>query len=210
LTGFIFIKQNMFHKEEITNVITENYTNFIKNIYSDILIELNKRPDSKLFRSLFDNNIFTLGNNNNNSKNNIEEIDIKNISNSDMNICLQINCAISNYALFYYTHVVHKDYEFFVRSQNYRVLKIIFTYLHSPIYRTVLKDYLNKGGGLFTLKFFKEFFNISLNYPIINEEKLITENTIINGKINGKKSINAPTVSSFDIFHIDKKHNLVV
>jgi hypothetical protein len=36
------------------------------------------------------------------------------------------------------------------------------------------------------------------------------ENTIINGKINGKKSVNAPTVSSFDIFHIDKKHNLVV
>jgi hypothetical protein len=90
-----------------------------------------------------------------------------------------------------------------MKTLNFRALKIISVYLHSPIFRTVLDRYLNQFTGLGTLKYFKEFFNISMTSPITEAGRLIVTSKIIDGKIDGKIQIDPVTVNTSTYFHIE-------
>lgn len=206
LTAYILLTQVNNHQEEIHNIIAENYSDYLNDIYSEpIKVMLKNKNNSQLFVEVFDNNksdnrIVT----NKIYKNLGNDLDYNSISNVDKAICSIINSGISNYALFYYTHLELSQYTILMKRQNYRMLKVINVYLKSPIYNVMLEYYLRGSCGLYTLKFFKEFYNISQRDPINKEEKLIAENIIIDGKVNGTQVVVAPTTYSTDIFEKEK------
>jgi len=68
-----------------------------------------------------------------------------------------------------------------------------------------LNRYLNESCGLYTLKYFKEFFNISQSFSFSDEEKKIANNIIIDGKVNGTEMIVAPTTYTSKNFNEDFK-----
>ena len=162
-------------------------------------MNLNYRNDSQLYKELFgntndshfDSNLYTHNYNNNHE-----------ISSIDKALCLQICSAISDHALFYYNHIDLSNFVTITKRQNYRILKIVNWYLQAPTFRKYLEEeYLDKLSGLYTLKYFKEFFNISQKNPTNNEEKLVASNKIIDGKINGNTVVMSPTVRTSDIFY---------
>lgn len=208
LTAYILLKQMTNHEEEITNILTKYYTDYCDNMYGNMMKRLeDNKINSKLCKELFtfDNDI--VGNKiYKNLANNVEyNVEYNAISIPDKSICLEINCSISNYALFYYTHIELADYIIKIKRQNYRILKIINWYLRSPTYNIILINYLNGTCGLFTLKYFKEFFNISQINPIVDQELKIAKNTIIDGKLNGTETVVAPTTYTNNTFKDDLK-----
>jgi hypothetical protein len=201
LTGFIFIKQNLFHKEDITNEIVRSYDKLMDDLFLLPLKELSKKPDSKLFKSLFVNNIYLDADI---SNINVGTVDIRNISDFDINICLQILSSISSFSFFYYSLLAYDDYYNLLKNLNFRATKTISVYLHSPIFRTVLERYLNQFCGLGTKSFFKEFFNISQSLARTGESKIIAKSIIFDGKVDGKIKLRPVTTKDSTFFHIDK------
>lgn len=202
LTAYILLSQVNNHTEEIYNIISKNYTDFLDTAYTVILKQLqDNKNESQLRRELFD---FSANDNqitgNKIYKNLGENLDYNSVSVMDKSICCQINAAISNYALFYYTHIELAEYTILMKRQNYRMLKVIDWYLRSPTYNIMLEYYLRTSCGLYTLKYFKEIYNISQNNPINKEEELISKNKIIDGKINGTEHVVAPTTRTSKIF----------
>jgi hypothetical protein len=206
LTAYILLKQITNHQEEIYNIISKNYTDYINAIYTDIIKQLSHENASKLSRELLSFNTIEYGIAGNKIYKTLDNPDFDSVSNFDKTICLQINSGISNYALFYYTHLELNEYTILIKRQNFRMLKIINSYLKSPTYNIILNHYLNESCGLYTLKYFKEFFYISQSFSFSDEEKKIANNIIIDGKVNGTEIVVAPTTYTSKIFKEDLKN----
>jgi hypothetical protein len=202
LTAYILLKQIDTHQEDIASNITKNYTDYSDDLYKHIISLLgNNINKSQVSKDLYDFNINDNTVVGNKIYNNLDKnLDYSSISSADKTICLEINSAISNYALFYYTHIELHEYTNKIKRQNLRLLKIINWYLSSPTYNIILVYYLNGSCGLNTLKFFKEFFNISQKNPILDEEKKIAKNNIIDGKVNGTEIVVSPTMFTSKLY----------
>ena len=188
ITAYTLLNQSENYKISNIDMLTKEYNDYANSIYNDILQQLQTNP--KEF-----NNFFNLEENAKANDNKPLEI-----SDLDRNICLQINNNLSNYAIFYYSHIKIDDYVFIVKSLNYRILKIIGQYLTSRVYVNLLNQYLNTYAGVNILKWYKEFFNISATEPMTDVEIQISKNTIIDGKIKGKTDLVAPSVNTSLLF----------
>ena len=103
----------------------------------------------------------------------------------DMEIIIsyKIMDTLADFAVFYYSHVNLDNYRNLLLSQRYTVLKTLNRYLKSDIFRAHVDTYLNNVGGLNTIKFCKEFFNIVQTNPDDKYEKIIATSKIENGLI---------------------------
>jgi hypothetical protein len=173
-TIYVIFFQASNHNEEILNNHSVFYDKIMSKLKHGTISLFQNNPKMKYF---FDE----LVNNNNLSS----ESDYLTHRDHEMEIIISYNImdTLADFAVFYYSHVDLDNYRKLLISQRYTVIKTFNRYLKSDIFRSHADTYLNNVGGLNTLKFCKEFFNIVQTNPDDEYEKIIASSKIVNGKI---------------------------
>jgi hypothetical protein len=196
LTSFIFVQQNMIHKEDVVNQVAERYDFLSNQIYNDVLKTIMNKPslmhlvnemflnhgnsiselydDTKIYDEKFHQSLL-----------HVEEIvgSSKNIE--EKALFLQICQSISEYTQNYYVKMQFSEYKGILKRENNRFINIISGFLKYPNFRLVLQYFINFQSVIYPQLYFKEFFNISSTNPVTENQKLVANNKIIDGKING-------------------------
>lgn len=195
-TAFVLFQQNSIHEEDVVNSLTERYETISDALYNKPLDTAMKTPSlNYLVKEMFLNE----SGDNHGKYDDLKFYDkkfldnlmnVNDIYNSSKNLqaralFLQICQTISVYSQYYYLHLELSEYKHLIISQNTRFINILSGYLKYPDFRRTVQYFINYQAGHRSQKFLKEFFNISSTNPADETEKLIAENKIINGKING-------------------------
>ena len=198
LTSFIFMQQNMIHKETIVTQITERYDFLSNNIYNEVLKTIMNKPtlmhlvnemflnsnknqspevydDTKIYDEKFHQSLLHVDEIVGSSKN-IEE----------KALFLQICQSISEYSQNYYLKIQFSEYKGILKRENNRFIIIISGFLKYPNFRLMVQYFINYQAVIYPQMYFKEFFNISSTNSITENQKIVANNKIIDGKINGK------------------------
>ncbi len=181
-TGVVLFNQNTIHQEDVTNKISETYEKLSDSLYSKPLNIIITKPNLKhLVKDMYMNN----GDSNHYEYNENLTEKIDSINPDEKIVFLEICQVISVYAQYYYLHLDLYEYRDLVKSQNIRFYNILSGYLKYPPFRETVQYYVENNAGYRSQKYLKEFFNIKNLKPKNEIEKKISENKIINGKING-------------------------
>jgi hypothetical protein len=190
-TGFVLLQQNSIHKEDIANKLSEKYEKLSNDIYYIPLNIVLKTPSLRyLVNDMFMSDKETNEDIYDDNKYQNIRVDINSVSLDEKALFLLICQSISVYAQYYYLHLNLPEYEDLVKSQNVRFRNILSSYLKNDKFRSVVQYYLDYQAGYRTQKYLNEFFNMKNHNPSDLTEKLISENKIIDGKINGIREIN--------------------
>jgi len=177
-TIYVIYFQASNHNEEIIN----NHSTFYNKIMGDLkhgtLFLLKDNPKMKYYFDELVNN-----NNNNNDIYSVSEYLTHRDPDMELTITYKIMDNLTDFAVFYYSHVNLDNYNKLMISQRYTVLKTFNMYLKSQFFRENLDIYLNNVAGLNLMKFCKEFLNISPSNPTDEYAKIIASSKIKNGKI---------------------------
>lgn len=192
-TGFVLYEQNVIHKEDIINKVSDKYDQLSDSLYSIPLDYILKTPSLKyLINDMFMNET--------KKTDDIYNDEIYHYEPSDKIIYeknhpeatalfLKICQNISVYAQYYYSHLPFPEYKTIIKHTNNRFVNLLSGYLKYKPFRDVVQYYINFQAGHLSQKYMKEFFNISSTNPTDETEILISKNKIIDGKINGVKEI---------------------
>jgi len=197
LTSFIFVQQNMIHKEAVVTQITERYDFLSNQIYNDTLKTIMNKPslmhlvnemflnsnktqslevydDTKFYDEKFQHSLL-----------HVEEIVGLSKNIDEKALFLQICQSISEYSQNYYVKLQFSEYKSILQKENNRFINIISGFLKYPNFRLIVQYFINFQSVIYPQLYFKEFFNISSTNPVTENQKLVANNKIIDGKING-------------------------
>lgn len=188
-TGFVLYQQNVIHSEGITNKVTDKYNELSNSLYSIPLDYILKTPSLRhLINDMFMNETKKTDDIYNDEYyhyNPSDKIMYEKLHPEETALFLKICQEVSVYAQYYYLHLRFYEYEKMIKASNNRFKNLLSGYLKYKPFRDVVQYFVNYQAGHRSQKYLKEFFNISSTNPNDKTEKLIAENKIIDGKING-------------------------
>lgn len=188
-TGLVLYQQNVIHSQDVTNKVTDKYSELSESLYNVPLDYILKTPNLRhLINDMFMNETKQMDDIYNDEVyhyNPSDEIIYEKTHPDETALFLRICQEISVYAQYYYLHIRYHEYAKMIRSSNNRFKNLLSGYLKYKPFRDVLQYFVNYQAGYRSQKYLKEFFNISSTNPNDKIEKLIAENKIIDGKING-------------------------
>lgn len=193
-TALVLFNQNTIHQEDISNKISDTYEKLSSELYSQPLTLAMNTPNLRhLINDMFmsdrmENDKLYYDNNNNFDKVNYYS-DISSLNPEEKGLFLLICQIISVYSQYYYIHLDLPEYKKLIKSQNNRFLNILSSYLKYKPFRDTVQYFVDFQAGHRSQKFLKEFFNITNQNPSDKVEQLISENKIIDGKINGVTAV---------------------
>ena len=180
-TIYVIYFQASNHNEEIINNHSDFYNKIMGDLKHGTLFLFKDNPKMKYY---FDELIHNNDNNdNNNEMYSVSEYLTHRHPDMELTITYKIMDNLTDFAVFYYSHVNLDNYNTLMISQRYTVLKTFNMYLKSQIFRENLDIYLNNVAGLNLMKFCKEFLDISPSNPTDEYAKIIASSKIKNGKI---------------------------
>ena len=192
-TGFVLYQQNIIHAEDVANKVNETYNELSDSLIVEPLNIILKTPTlNYLIKDMFMNETKITDDIYNDEHFHYKPSDMIDYGKrhpTETALFLKICQEISVYAQYYYLHLKFPEYANMIRSSNNRFKNLLSGYLKYKPFRDVVQYYVNYQAGHRSQKYLKEFFNISSTNPNDKTEKLISENKIIDGKINGVTEI---------------------